>query len=178
MPLRDKAILFLLLYTGLRACDIAGITFDSMDWGPERIRIIQQKTKIPLELPLSPLVGNAIFDYIIEERHDSQDKHIFLTKTTPHAPVTAKGLGSVIHGIMDRAGIRQEPGDRKGSHVFRHHVATAMLEKGVPLPVISEVLGHTAPDSLEPYLHADLVHLKQCSISIEKYPVDGEVFAL
>lgn len=178
MPLRDKAILFLLLYTGLRACDIAGITFDSIDWKTEKFHIIQQKTKIPLELPLSPLVGNAIFDYITQERPDSKDKHIFLTKIRPYPPLTSKGFGSVLHDIMDKAGIRQKPGDRQGSHIFRHHVATSMLEKGVPTPVISQALGHTALDSIEPYLHADFTHLKECSICIEKYPVSGEVFVL
>lgn len=178
IPLRDKAILFLLLYTGIRACDIAGIMFDSIDWENERFHFIQQKTKYPLELPLTPLVGNAIFDYIMKERPDNKDGHVFLTKNKPHPPLSAKGFRSAILTIMDKSGIRQEYGDRKGSHIFRHHVATSMLGNGVPVPVISQVLGHTAPDSIEPYLHADFVHLKECSISIEKYPVDGEVFAL
>jgi len=178
MPLRDKAILFLLLYTGLRACDIAGITFNSIDWETEKFHVIQQKTKIPLELPLSPLVGNAIFDYITEERPDSKEMHIFLTKSKPYPPLTTKGFWSVLHDIMAKAGIRQKPGDRQGSHIFRHHVATSMLGKGVPTPVISHALGHTALDSIEPYLHADLTHLKECSISIEKYPVREEVFVL
>jgi len=178
IPLRDKAILFLLLYTGIRACDIAGLTFDSIDWGADRIRIIQRKTAVPLELPLSPLVGNAIFDYIMEERPDSGGRHIFLSKRNPHSPLTTGGFGSVIHDIMDKTDIRQKPGDRKGTHIFRHHVATSMLEKGVPGAVISQVLGHTVPDSLDSYLHADFVHLKECSVSIEKYPVNEEVFVL
>lgn len=178
MPLRDKAILFLLLYTGIRACDIAELTFDAIDWEADMLHIIQQKTAVPLELPLSPLVGNAIFDYITEERPDNGDRHIFLSKRSPHFPLTPKGFWSVIHGIMDKAGIRQNPDDRKGTHIFRHHAVTSMLEKGVPRPVISQALGHTAPDSLDPYLYADFVHLKDCSISIEKYPVDEGVFAL
>lgn len=178
LPLRDKAVLFLLLYTGIRACDIAGLTFESIDWKNEKLHIIQQKTNVPLELPLSPLVGNAIFDYIMEERPKNRDRHIFLTKNKPHPPMTSKGMGNVVLSIMEKAGIRKNPGDRKGCHIFRHHAATSMLGNQVPPPVISQILGHTAPDSLEPYLHADFVHLKECSISIEKYPVDKEVFTL
>lgn len=174
----DKAILFLLLYTGLRTCDIVNMTFDSVDWKSEKFHICQQKTAVPLELPLSPLVGNAIFDYLTEERPRSRDEHIFLSKSNPHLPITSRGLRSAILRIMEKSGIRQMLGDRKGSHLFRHHAATSMLEKGVQMPVISKVLGHTAADSLNPYLHADFVHLKECSISIEKYPVSGEVFAL
>ena len=92
--------------------------------------------------------------------------------------MTSRGLRSAILRIMERSGVRQTPGDRKGSHIFRHHAATSMLENGIQMPVISKVLGHTATDSLNSYLHADFVHLKECSISIEKYPVSGEVFAL
>lgn len=178
LPLRDKAILFLLLYTGIRVCDIAEITFDCIDWKEEKLHIIQQKTGVPLELPLLPVVGNAIFDYITEERPDSKEPHIFLTKNNPHPPLKAKGFGTVIQSIMFKAGIRQKPGDRKGGHIFRHRAATSMLGNKVPGPVISKVLGHTAPDSLEPYLHADFIHLKECAISIEKYPVSKEVFVL
>lgn len=175
---RDRAILFLLLYTGLRACDIAGMTFGSVDWESERLHIFQQKTSVSVELPLSPLVGNAIFDYLTKERPESTDGHIFLSKSRPHPPLTPRGLGSLVASVMRKSGVRQEPGDRKGSHIFRHHAATSMLEKGIPIPVISKILGHAAPDSVNSYLHADFVHLKECSISIEKYPASEEVFAL
>ena len=53
-----------------------------------------------------------------------------------------------------------------------------MLECGVPQPVISRTLGHTAPDSLEPYLMADFKHLKECALSAAAYPIPEEVLAL
>lgn len=154
------------------------MTFDSIDWKSEKLHIFQQKTAVPLELPLSPLVGNAIFDYLTMDRPQSRNEHIFLSRSTPHPPMTSQGLRGAILRIMEKSGIRQMPGDWKGSHLFRHHAATSMLEKGVQMPVISKVLGHTAADSLNSYLHADFVHLKECSISIEKYTVSEEVFAL
>lgn len=178
LPLRDKAVLFLLLYTGIRACDIVSMTFSSVDWEHETLHIFQQKTAFPVELPLSPIVGNAIFDYLMQERPPSLNTHIFLSKSSPHSPLTSHGLRNIILVIMEKSGIRHDPGDRKGSHIFRHHAATAMLEKGIQMPVISKILGHTAADSINPYLHADFAHLKECSISIERYPVSEEVFVL
>ena len=50
----------LAIYTGLRGCDIAGLTLDAIDWNRDFIYIRQQKTEIPLELPLTAIVGNAI----------------------------------------------------------------------------------------------------------------------
>ena len=74
--------------------------------------------------------------------------------------------------------MRQNPGDRKGTHIFRHNLASSMLENSVPQPVITQTLGHTAPDSLEPYLRADFVHLKECALSVEQFPLAKEVLSI
>ena len=42
--------------------------------------------------------------------------------------------------------------------------------------VISEILGHTSPLSLNPYIDADLVHLRECGLDISSFPVRKEVF--
>lgn len=175
---RNKAVILLLLFTGLRACDIAGLTFSSIDWEKEQILVAQQKTSVPVELPLSAVVGNAIYDYLAEERPDTGSPHLFLTETHPFSSLTAGGISSIVAKICKLAGIRQKPGDRKGTHIFRHNLASSMLENGVPQPVITQTLGHTAPDSLEPYLRADFVHLKECALSIEAFPLAEEVFSL
>ena len=55
LTLRDRAIGMLLMFTGLRACDVSGMTIDAVNWENDRIHIHQQKTKVALELPLSPI---------------------------------------------------------------------------------------------------------------------------
>lgn len=173
----DKAIGILALYTGLRGCDIVGLTFDAIDWDRDFIYIRQQKTEIPLELPLTAVVGNAIYDYLTSERPHTTSKYIFVSQHKPYDRLKNRSIGNVAVRIMKAAGIRQSKGDRKGFHIFRHHLATALLGNGVPQPVISRTLGHTSPDSLEAYLRADFPHLKECSISIERFSVPKEVFS-
>ena len=175
---RNKAVILLLLFTGLRGCDIAGLTFSSIDWEKERILVEQQKTSMPVEIPLSAVVGNAIYDYLEQERPDTGSLSLFLTETHPFSPISAQGIANIVSKACRLAGIRQDPGDRKGTHIFRHNLASSMLENGVPQPVITQTLGHTAPDSLEPYLRADFVHLKECALSIEDFPLAEEVFSL
>jgi len=176
LTLRDRAIGMLLMYTGLRSCDVAGIALDAVDWENDRIYIHQQKTETPLELPLSAMVGNAIYDYLSSERPDSGENHLFLSLTRPFTPLDSGSIGNITGKIMTEAGIRQSPGMRKGTHIFRHHVASTLLGNGIPQPVISRTLGHTASDSLEPYLRADFIHLKECALDISGFPVAGEVF--
>lgn len=175
---RDKAIGMLLLHTGLRGCDIAALEIDSINWTGEKIWIIQQKTEIPLELPLMPIIGNAIYDYVTTERPDSDHRFLFLSELKPFTPLASRSIGSIVTKILRVVGIRQDKGSRKGTHIFRHHLASSLMGNGIPQPVISRTLGHTSPDSLEPYLKADFVHLKECALSIEKFPVAEEVFAL
>lgn len=176
LTLRDRAVGMLLMYTGLRSCDVAGMTMDAVDWKNNRIHIHQQKTKVPLELPLSAMVGNAIYDYLSSERPDSGERHLFLSLTKPFTPLESGSIRNITGKIMKEAGVRQSPGMRKGVHIFRHHVASSLLGNGIPQPVISRILGHAVPDSLEPYLCADFIHLKECALDISGFPVAGEVF--
>ena len=177
LTLRDTAIGVLALYTGLRGCDIAALTFDVIDWDRDFIDIRQQKTKSPLQLPLTAVTGNAIYDYLTSERPQTESRYVFISQHKPYERLKNQSFGNVADRIMKAAGIRQSKGDRKGFHIFRHHFATALLENGVPQPVISRTLGHTSPDSLESYLRADFPKLKECAINIERYPVPEEVFS-
>jgi integrase len=177
LTLRDKAIGILALYTGLRGCDIAGLTLDDINWDRDFIDIKQQKTGVPLELPLTAVTGNAIYDYLTSERPETESRTIFVSQHKPYVRLKNRSIGNVAVRIMKAAGIRQSKGDRKGFHLFRHHFATTLLGNGVPQPVISMTLGHTSPDSLESYLRADFPKLKECAINIERFPVPEEVFS-
>ena len=177
LTMRDRAIGKLAYYTGLRSCDIANMELSSIDWECDLIRIKQQKTEEPLELPLTATVGNSIYDYLNDERPSVDCPILFLTQNGPYRGMGSANIWGVAARIMEKAGIRQSKGDRKGFHIFRHHLATTLLGKGVPQAVISGVLGHTVPESVETYLSADFVHLKECALSIASFPVSEGVFA-
>ena len=176
LSLRDRAIGLILIHYGLRRSDITGLLLDSIDWDKSMLRIKQQKTDYPMELPLIPVVGNAIFDYITKERGNSNLPYVFLTERVPVRNLCGNGtVNGVVDKILKHAGLRQNPGDRRGTHIFRHHFATKLMSGGIAQPVISHAMGHSLPDSVETYLSADFVHLKACALSIADYPVAEEV---
>jgi len=176
LSFRDRAIGTLALYTGMRRCDIAGLTLNDIDWDNETVNIYQQKTQVPMELPLSVTVGNAVYEYIASERPDISCEYIFISVQRPYRRLTNRSLNNISNKIMKAAGIRQNDGERRGFHIFRHRVATELLGGGIPQPVISRTLGHTSPDSLEAYLSADFKHLKECALSLERFPMPEGVF--
>ena len=52
-------------------------------------------------------------------------------------------------------------------HAFRHGLATHMLEKNIPLPVISQTLGHADIKSTEVYLRISIAQLSQCALEVD-----------
>lgn len=172
---RERAIGTLLLYTGLRACDIAALKLSDIKWNKETISICQKKTMTALNLPLMTVVGNALYDYIVKERPECNCPEVFVSRVKPIRPLSSNTVRNHICDlIFNAANIRMDKGERRGSHVFRYHLATALMENETTLPIISSILGHTSSSSLERYLKADFRHLKECSISIEKFPVRKE----
>jgi integrase len=177
LSFRNRAIALLIMYTGLRGCDVSNMIFESIDWENDKIFIVQQKTEAALELPLSAVVGNAIFDYLTKERPKVNSPYIFLTQNKPYNPFNNRSIGNIATKVMRLANVRTNKNDRKGFHLFRHHLATTLLGNNVPQPVISRTLGHTSPNSLYPYISADFVHLKECALSIDLFETieDGDL---
>jgi integrase len=173
LSLCDRAVGLLLYYTGLRACDIANLKLSDIDWDKDEIHIIQLKTLVPLTLPMNACIGNAIYDYLNKERN-SDSEFVFITARGNSFDRNTVGYRAA--KIFKTAGVRQDKGDRKGTHIFRHRVATKLLENNVAQPIISQTLGHTDPTSVESYLSTDIEHLRDCALSIEKYPLDWKVF--
>ncbi len=178
LSLRTRAIGYLLFFTGIRGCDIVQMEFFDIDWEKEEICLAQQKTDNGLVLPLTATIGNAIYDYITMERPLSRDTHIFLGELKPYDQLKPGAMWYISSKIYTAASVRQEIGDRRGCHLFRYHLATVLAGKGIARPVISDILGHTAPASLDYYLSADIVHLRECALSIEGFLVNEEVFRI
>ena len=71
--------------------------------------------------------------------------------------------------IIKQSGV--DVGQRhRGSHALRHSLATHMLQSGVTLPVISEVLGHVATSSTMHYIGVSRDVLLECALDIPAMP--------
>ena len=170
-----KAIVAIAYYTGMRGTDIKALTLDNIDWDNDSIRIMQSKTGEELRIPLTTSVGNALWDYITCQRPRSMKEEILVSGRRPF--IQHPDLWHHIKKVFNEADVRKE-GGRTGVRIFRHHLATSLLANDTEAPVISSILGHRDPMSLNPYLDADIEHLRECALSIEQYPVAEEAFML
>jgi len=133
----------------------------------------QAKTGEPLSLPLTPVVGNAILDYIKEERPSAESDRVFLHKLFPNDRIGQTWY--IVKGLYDAAGIRMD-GEERGTRPMRHRLVSTLLTLNVDRAVVSSIVGHKDEKSIIPYVDVDMEHLRQCSLSIEAYPLDKSFF--
>ena len=176
VSLRDKAIIKLLYYTGIRGVDITKMKISNINWCTDTISLIQSKTDAPLVLPLRAVLGNAIFDYIKNERDNSLSlQYLFPNSHNSNLSLQASSIGTVVSRALDKVGLTQHEG-QKGVRQFRHHLATHLLESGVSTTIISDILGHLSPLSINPYIDTDIEHLRSCGLDIDEFPLGEDIF--
>lgn len=169
---RDYAMILLASRLGLRISDIANIKFENIDWDASEIHLLQFKTGNPLTLPLLPIVGDAIIDYLRYGRKKSSSDHVFLSCKPPYGPVTVNGAHNAIARAFLESGI--DIGDRHhGPHALRFSLAQRMLEDATPMPIITSTLGHQKSDMTRQYVRIDLPMLRICTLDV---PIVPETF--
>lgn len=162
---RDYAIILLIARLGLRSSDVAALRLSDIDWEKERLHIIQKKTGNPLELPLLEDVGEAIIRYLKTARPKTDSDHVFIRQKPPFTGFQPGCVGALVCRYLQTSGI-PTTGRKRGSHVLRHSLASRLLEHEIPLPVISEILGHTSTQTTMTYLRINIAELKKCALEV------------
>lgn len=168
---RDYAMIVLACVLGLRIGDIKTLRFSNFDWNEKKISLIQQKTHKPLTLPLPDPVGWAVIDYIKNGRPSYYESDIVFLKHMPpfNAFSDNDHLGNRIKHYMQKAGINKYRERHSGFHSLRHSTGSMLLEMETPLPVITNILGHSDPDITAVYLKTDIEKLLECVLSPEGF---------
>ena len=174
---RDYAMILIAARLGLRASDICGLTFDSIDWEKNKICIQQQKTKRQASYPLLKDVGMAIIDYLKYGRKAvAYDvTHIFLSELPPYYRLANGSLYNIVDFYIRRAGIHIPARKKHGPHALRHSLGSRLLENNIPLPIISEILSHKSTETTKIYLKIAEKQLCECALAVPA--LHGEVFS-
>lgn len=162
---RDKALFLLGFTLGVRACDIVNLKLSDIKWSQDYISFVQQKTGNAVNLPLSPVLGNSLFNYITKERGSSSYDNVFLSTDPPFKPFRDhSACYHVVSSIIKKAHINMN--DRFcGVHFLRHNIASNMVNSEIPLETIAAVLGHSTPNSTNVYITTNETKLRDCVLS-------------
>lgn len=162
---RNYAMVLLCSRLGLRVSDVANLSFSDINWDNNKITLVQYKTGKPLTLPLLPIVGNAIIDYLRYARPKSMSDKVFLSCRPPYIALNGAAVHAAIVVAFKSSGI--EFGDRHhGGHALRFSLAQRMLDKSTPISIISETLGHSEVNTTRTYIRIDLSHMLECVLDV------------
>lgn len=146
---RDFAIVTLLSRLGLRACEVARLSLDDIDWRAGELTIRGKGSTIE-RLPLPHDVGEALVSYLRDGRPTSPSREVFLSARAPLRALSSAAVTAVIRYACDRAGL-----ERVGAHRLRHTVATELLRAGTPLAQIAPILRHASVSTTAIYAKVD-----------------------
>lgn len=168
---RDYAMIVLACVLGLRIGDIKNLRFSNFNWEEKKLSIIQHKTHKPLTLPIPDAVGWAVIDYIKNGRPRYYESDIiFLKHMPPFDPIGNNNhMQQQITRYMRKAGIDQRRKKHSGFHSLRHSAGSLLLEMETPLPVITDILGHSDSNVTAVYLKTDIQKLAECILSPEDF---------
>lgn len=165
---RDYAIILIACRLGLRCTDIKNLCFENFHWAEKKLCFVQSKTSQPMELPLVSDVGWAVIDYLKYGRPKVDSPRIFVRHLAPFLPFSEDDhLQQLIRTYMKKAHIPVLK-KRRGMHSLRHTMASVLLEKDTPLPVISDIIGHLDTNSTAVYLKVDMKRLAECPLDFEE----------
>jgi len=159
LALRDRAIMLLLLRLGLRAGDIADMRPADIDWR-EATLLVRGKGRRDVRLPLPQDAGDAVLDYLQDERPAAMIDRVFLCAKAPFRALRSGGaVSDVVRLALRKVGIENPPS--RGANLIRHTAATSMLRAGATLDEIGTVLRHKSPDTTAHYAKVDVATLQQ-----------------
>ncbi|MFQ5859620.1 MAG: site-specific integrase [Anaerolineae bacterium] len=155
---RDYAILLLLVTYGLRACEVASLTLEGIDWRRERLLIPERKAGHRTAYPLSPIVGEALLEYLKKDRPKTKNRHVFFRVMAPRRPLTHEAISSRASHYLRRAGITVS---RAGSHTLRHTCVQRLVDADFSLKQVGDYVGHRAAASTEIYSKISIEALRE-----------------
>jgi len=156
---RDRAILLLIAGLGLRPGTIRALTLDEIHWRAGEIRIPRTKNRRGINLPLTGEIGEALSEYVLNERPETKLRTVFLRHTSPHRPfASSSAITAMIYARLDRAGVARAKG---AANLLRHSLATQLVNGGVPIKQVSDVFGHASIDTTAIYTKVDLASLSK-----------------
>lgn len=143
--LRDRAIILLLLDTGIRASELCDLRLATVDLKNARLTVTGKGSR-ERTVPVSPRTVQALWRYL-QTRDDRDSPLAPLVATPAGLPMTRDVLRRLVNRIGLRAGVQGV-----NCHRFRHTCAIQALRNGMNVFALQRLLGHSTLDMVRRYL--------------------------
>lgn len=155
---RNRAILEVLYYTGIRASELCRLELKDLDLSRGELRINQGKGRKDRLVPLGEMACDFLEIYIREARPaltGSDQPLLFVSKNGNR--IRANNLYDMIRGCGQKAGLKRNT----TPHSLRHTCATHLLKGKADIRQIQELLGHSSVATTQRYTRVEITDLKK-----------------
>ena len=161
---RDHAMLSVLVFTGMRRGEVLALRLGDVDLVTGTVRVQNAKGRKARVIPLLPPVCEALRDWL---EFRPACKHDYLFTTSRGNRIHPSRMQVIWRRTLRASGITR-PG--VSLHTLRHSAATLLLQGGVDLVCIQQLLGHSRLDTTAVYLHVEPASLRA---AMEAHPLSA-----
>jgi len=141
--LRDRAIVLLLVDSGMRCGELCRLAVEDVDQATGQISIRQAKGGSVRVVFIGKSARRALWSYAATRQHSSGGNPVFTTREGQ--PLTPDRVTKLIANLGRRAGFHVHP------HQLRHTFATMFLRNGGNLLSLQRLLGHSSLEMVRRY---------------------------
>ena len=164
--LKHKAILFLTYSSGLRVGEVVRIKLKDIDSERMLIHVIQGKGRKDRYTVLSEVALKVLREYVREYKPSGW----LFQGEEPGNHITERTVQRIFENAKEKACIHK----KASVHTLRHSFATHLLEGGIDLRYIQELLGHQSSKTTEIYTHVTEKSIKNIASPLDKLMGKGE----
>lgn len=167
--LKHKAILFTAYSSGLRVSEVVSLKLADIDSDRMQIKIESAKGKKDRMVNLSPILLDILRQYI--KKQDPRPSTYLFESEIKGEPYSARSAQKVFQRAKEKAGIAKEV----TFHSLRHSFATHLLEKGIDIRYIKDILGHFSIKTTQRYTHIKKEQLIQITSPLDDLWLKGDI---
>lgn len=143
--LKHRILLTLIYSAGLRGREVINLKVADIDFERQTIHIRQSKYKKDRIVPLAKYMAKGLKKYL-----EAENPHVFLFNgKEPDGRYSIKGISWVMREALKKTSIQKEV----CLHSLRHSYATHLLEEGINIVTVQQLLGHAEITTTLIYLH-------------------------
>lgn len=144
--LRDRGIIHVLLYCGLRRSELFKLDWTDIDFKSAILKVRMGKGKKDRIIPMNSSVQTSLWEYL-QSRLPLTHEAVFLNRYKNR--LHAHSLSPILKTLARKAGIHKNV----TAHVLRHSFATMLLQKGADIVSVQQLLGHNDISTTQIYTH-------------------------
>jgi len=165
MGSRDHAMLYLMTHFGLRTGEVTYLTLKDIDLDGRLLRVSQRKTHQTLSLPLTVPAVRIMRRYLKFGRPRTTLPEVFLGVLPPQRRMSRGAIAEVFRRRVKDSGL---PLTEYSPYGLRHGFAMRLLERGVGIKAIGDLMGHRDLSSTSTYLRLDTDALREVALAVPK----------